>query len=85
MKETQRDALRAFKTELRRKAQDERAAARRKAEALRSAQVKEAQVDAWAQAWSVLDRLPREVEALNLDRGEALLAALSDLRAAARS
>ena len=42
-------------------------------------------LDAWAQAWSVLDRLPREVEALNLDRGEALLAALSDLRAAARS
>jgi DNA polymerase-3 subunit delta' len=42
-------------------------------------------LDAWAQAWSVLDRLPREVEALNLDRGEALLAALADLRAAARS
>ena len=42
-------------------------------------------LDAWAQAWSTLDRLPREVEALNLDRGEALLAALSDLRAAARS
>jgi len=40
-------------------------------------------LDAWAEAWSTLDRLPREVEALNLDRGEALLAALSDLRAAA--
>ncbi len=50
LKETQRDALRAFKTELRRRAQDERAAARRKAEGLRSAQVKEAQADAWAQA-----------------------------------
>ena len=50
LKNHQKDALRAFKTELRRKAQDERAAARRKAEALRSAQVKEAQVDAWAQA-----------------------------------
>ena len=42
-------------------------------------------LDAWAEAWSALDRLPREVEALNLDRGEALLAALSDLRAAART
>jgi len=50
LKETQRDALRAFKTELRQRAQDERAAARRKAEALRSAQVKEAQASAWAQA-----------------------------------
>lgn len=50
LKETQRDALRAFKTELRQRAQDERAAARRKAQALRVAQTKEAQVDAWAQA-----------------------------------
>ena len=50
LKNHQKDALRAFKTELRRRAQDERTAARRKAEALRSAQVKEAQVDAWAQA-----------------------------------
>ena len=42
-------------------------------------------LDAWAEAWSTLDRLPREVEALNLDRGEAFLSALSDLRAAART
>ena len=42
-------------------------------------------LDALAQAWSVLDRLPREVEALNLDRGDALFTALADLRAAART
>ena len=50
IKNHQKDALRAFKTELRHKAQDERAAARRKAQALRSAQVKEAQADAWTEA-----------------------------------
>ena len=49
IKETQRDALRAFKTELRHKAQDERAAARRKAQVLRCAQAKEAQAETWAQ------------------------------------
>ncbi|AWM77467.1 DNA polymerase III subunit delta' [Phenylobacterium parvum] len=42
-------------------------------------------LDAWAEAWSTLDRLPREVEALNLDRAEALFTALADLRAAART
>jgi hypothetical protein len=50
LKNHQKDALRAFKTELRRKAQDERAAARRRAEALRVAQTKEAQADAWTEA-----------------------------------
>lgn len=50
LKNHQKDALRAFKTELRQRAQDERAAARRKAQALRVAQTKEAQADAWAQA-----------------------------------
>jgi hypothetical protein len=49
IKETQKDALRAFKTELRTRAQDERAAARRKAQALRCAQAKEAQAETWAQ------------------------------------
>jgi hypothetical protein len=49
IKETQRDALRAFKTELRTRAQDERAAARRKAQVLRTAQAKEAQAETWAQ------------------------------------
>lgn len=42
-------------------------------------------LDALAEAWSALDRLPREVEALNLDRGDALFTALADLRAAART
>jgi regulator of protease activity HflC (stomatin/prohibitin superfamily) len=50
LKETQRDALRAFKTELRTRAQEERAAARRKAQALRTAQVKEARAETWEQA-----------------------------------
>jgi len=57
IKNHQKDALRAFKTELRHKAQDERAAARRKAQVLRTAQAKEAQADAWAQA--VRDVTPR--------------------------
>ena len=50
LKETQRDALRAFKTELRTRAQEERAAARRKAQVLRQAQAREAQAETWAQA-----------------------------------
>jgi len=57
LKNHQKDALRAFKTELRRKAQEDRTAARRKAEALRHVQTKEAQADAWAQA--VRDVTPR--------------------------
>jgi DNA polymerase-3 subunit delta' len=42
-------------------------------------------LDRWAQAWETLQRLPREVEALNLDRTEALFAALGELRQAARA
>jgi DNA polymerase-3 subunit delta' len=42
-------------------------------------------LDRWAQAWETLQRLPREVEALNLDRTDALFAALSELRQAARA
>ena len=49
IKETQKDALRAFKTELRQQAHAARRAARRKAQALRSAQVKEAQAETWEQ------------------------------------
>jgi DNA polymerase-3 subunit delta' len=44
-----------------------------------------APLDRWAQAWETLQRLPREVEALNLDRTDALFAALTDLRQAARA
>jgi len=42
-------------------------------------------LDRWAQAWETLQRLPREVEALNLDRADALFTALSELRQAART
>jgi hypothetical protein len=49
IKNHQKDALRAFKTELRQRAQEDRTAARRKAQALRVAQTKEAQADAWTE------------------------------------
>jgi DNA polymerase-3 subunit delta' len=42
-------------------------------------------LDRWAQAWETLQRLPREVEALNLDRTDALFTALRELRQAARA
>jgi DNA polymerase-3 subunit delta' len=42
-------------------------------------------LDRWAQAWETLQRLPREVEALNLDRTDALFAALTELRQAAQA
>jgi DNA polymerase-3 subunit delta' len=41
-------------------------------------------LDRWAQAWETLQRLPREVEALNLDRTDALFTALAELKQAAR-
>jgi DNA polymerase-3 subunit delta' len=41
-------------------------------------------LDRWAQAWETLQRLPREVEALNLDRADALFTALTELRQAAQ-
>jgi len=44
-----------------------------------------APLDRWAQAWETLQRLPREVEALNLDRTDALFTALTELRQAAQS
>lgn len=40
-------------------------------------------LDRWAQAWETLQRMPREVEGLNLDRADALFTALADLRRAA--
>jgi DNA polymerase-3 subunit delta' len=42
-------------------------------------------LDRWAGAWETLQRLPREVEALNLDRADALFTALAELRQAAQS
>jgi DNA polymerase-3 subunit delta' len=42
-------------------------------------------LDRWAQAWETLQRLPRDVEAVNLDRADAFFTALSALREAARA
>lgn len=42
-------------------------------------------LDRWASAWETLQRLPREVEGLNLDRTDALFTALAELRLAARA
>ncbi|WP_374570697.1 DNA polymerase III subunit delta' [Phenylobacterium sp.] len=42
-------------------------------------------LDRWAAAWETLQRLPREVEAVNLDRTDAFFTALAELRAAARA
>lgn len=42
-------------------------------------------LDRWAAAWETLQRLPREVEGLNLDRTDALFTALGELRRAART
>lgn len=41
-------------------------------------------LDRWASAWETLQRLPRDVEAVNLDRADALFTALMELRDAAR-
>ena len=41
-------------------------------------------LDVWSSAWETLQRLPREVEGLNMDRADALFTALADLRRAAR-
>lgn len=40
--------------------------------------------DQWAQTWTRLVELPREVEGLNLDRADAFWTVIADLRAAAR-
>ena len=42
-------------------------------------------MDRWAAAWESLERLPREAEALNLDRADVLFTALGELRQAARA
>jgi DNA polymerase-3 subunit delta' len=42
-------------------------------------------LDRWASAWETLTRLPRDVEALNLDRTDALFTALAELRQAAQA
>lgn len=55
-----------------------------RARALASAASDPAAAQAWASAWRRLDTLPAEVEAVNLDRADALWTVLADLRAAAR-
>ena len=42
-------------------------------------------LDRWAGAWETLQRLPREVEGLNLDRADAFFTALAELRQAAHA
>lgn len=42
-------------------------------------------LDRWAAAWETLQRLPREAEALNLDRTDALFTAMAELRQAAQA
>ncbi len=41
-------------------------------------------LEPWARAWERLSQLPAEAEGLNLDRADALLSAVGELRAAAR-
>jgi DNA polymerase-3 subunit delta' len=42
-------------------------------------------LDRWAQVWETLQRLSRDVEAVNLDRADALFTALGELRQAGRA
>jgi DNA polymerase III subunit delta' len=44
-----------------------------------------AEVDRWARAWASLSTLPRDVEAVNLDRADAFFTAIGRLREAARA
>jgi DNA polymerase-3 subunit delta' len=44
-----------------------------------------AEIDRWARAWETLIALPREAEAVNLDRADAFFTAIGRLRQAARA
>ncbi|MDB5458589.1 MAG: holB [Caulobacteraceae bacterium] len=44
-----------------------------------------AEIERWARAWEGLNSLPREVEAVNLDRADAFFTAIGRLRQAARA
>ncbi len=63
----------------------ERLAERVHALSVQHAQAGSGGLDRWAAAWETLQRMPREVEAVNLDRADALFTALSELRDAARA
>ena len=63
----------------------ERLAERVRERALASAGQGATPSDRWYLVWDRLIRLPREVEAVNLDRTDAFWAAMAELRAAARA
>lgn len=63
----------------------ERLAERVRERALASAEQGATPSDRWHQVWDRLVRLPREVEAVNLDRTDAFWTAMAELRAAARA
>jgi len=63
----------------------ERLAARVHDRALLSAKQASTPSDRWFAVWDRLVRLPQQVEAVNLDRGDAFWAAMTDLRSAARA
>ena len=44
-----------------------------------------ADIDRWARAWETLNALPRDAEAVNLDRADAFFTAIGRLRDAARA
>jgi len=50
-----------------------------------AAPVPSAGLDRWAEAWETLISVPREAEALNLDRGDAFFSTVAKLRQAARA
>jgi DNA polymerase-3 subunit delta' len=50
-----------------------------------SGQGASAEIERWARAWEGLSKLPREVEAVNLDRADAFFTAIGRLRQAARA
>jgi DNA polymerase-3 subunit delta' len=63
----------------------ERLAERVRERAVASAEQGTVPSDRWYEVWDRLVRLPREVEAVNLDRTDAFWAAMAELRAAARA
>ena len=63
----------------------DRLSARSHALATDRAQAGQGSLAGWAEAWDSLQRLRRDVEAVNLDRADAFFTALGELRRAARA